>query len=42
MCDIDGYLFLDNDVIWSIILDAVPALLPALRGLRAETEKEHP
>ena len=37
-----GYLFLDEDVIWSIILDAVPALLPALRELLAETEKEHP
>ena len=31
-----GYMGIDNDIIWSLILDAVPALLPALRRI-AET-----
>lgn len=33
-----GYLGIDNDIIWSIILDAVPALLLALRRIPGITE----
>ena len=31
-----------HEVPWSVIREAVPALLPALRRLPAETEKDHP
>ena len=31
---IHGYLGIDNDTLWSIIQDDVPALLPALHGLK--------
>lgn len=31
---IHGYLGIDNDTLWSIIRDDLPALLPALRKLR--------
>lgn len=37
-----AYVFIDNDVIWSIIREAVPALLPALRRILAEAEEERP
>jgi len=33
-----GYLSISDSVIWSIIRDAVPRLLPALRNLMTETE----
>ena len=33
-----GYLGIDNDIIWSIILDAVPTLLPALRRIPGITK----
>lgn len=29
-----GYMGIDNDIIWSIILDAIPVLLPALRRMQ--------
>lgn len=29
-----GYMGIDNDIIWSIILEAIPALLPALRRMQ--------
>ena len=32
---IHGYLGIDNDTVWSIVRDEVPALLDALRVLRA-------
>ncbi|MBI3374597.1 MAG: DUF86 domain-containing protein [Betaproteobacteria bacterium] len=32
---IHGYLGIDNDTVWSIIQDDVPALLPELRALKA-------
>jgi uncharacterized protein with HEPN domain len=31
---IHGYLGIDDDTVWSIIQDDLPALLKALRGLR--------
>ncbi|HWS75427.1 MAG TPA: HepT-like ribonuclease domain-containing protein [Quisquiliibacterium sp.] len=31
---IHGYLGLDNDTLWSIVVSDVPALLQALRALR--------
>ena len=31
---IHGYLGIDNDTLWSILQDDVPALLPLLRSLR--------
>ncbi|MEE3169101.1 MAG: DUF86 domain-containing protein [Pseudomonadota bacterium] len=34
---IHGYLGIDDDTIWSIIGDDVPALLPLLKELRAKT-----
>lgn len=33
-----GYMGIDNDIIWSLILDAIPALLPALRRIPGVTE----
>ena len=36
-----GYLSISNSVIWSIIRDAVPGLLPALRNLVIETRNDH-
>lgn len=36
-----GYLSISDSVIWSIIRDAVPGLLPALRNLMTETGKDH-
>lgn len=33
---IHGYLGIDNDTLWSIVVTDVPALLPALRSLRPE------
>jgi len=35
---IHGYLGIDDDVLWSIIQDDVPALFIELRALRAELE----
>lgn len=32
---IHGYLGIDNDTLWSIVVSDVPALLSSLRGLRA-------
>ena len=37
-----GYLSIDNRIIWSVIREAVPALVPAVRSLPAETEKDYP
>lgn len=37
-----GYMSINNSIIWSVIRDAVPALLPALRRLLTETEKDYP
>ena len=37
-----AYLSIDNMIIWSVIREAVPALVPALRNLLAETEKDYP
>ena len=41
-----GYLSIDNWIIWSVIREAVPALVPAsvpaLRNLLAETKKDYP
>ena len=31
---IHGYLGIDNDTLWSIVVTDIPALLPALRALR--------
>jgi uncharacterized protein with HEPN domain len=31
---IHGYLGIDNDTLWSIVRDEVPALLVQLRGMR--------
>ena len=36
-----GYLSISDSIIWSIIRDAVPGLLPSLRNLMAETGKDH-
>jgi uncharacterized protein with HEPN domain len=33
---IHGYLGIDNDVLWSIIRDDIPALLEQLRALKAQ------
>ncbi len=33
---IHGYLGIDNDTLWSIICDDIPALLPALQLLRKQ------
>ena len=35
---IHGYLGIDNDILWSIIRDDVPELLPLLRALENETQ----
>ena len=35
-----AYLFIDDEVIWSMVREAVPALLPALRRILAEAEEE--
>ena len=35
-----AYLHIDDDVIWTVIVDAVPALLPALRELLETTGSE--
>ena len=35
-----GYPDIDNGIVWSIIEDAVPALLPALRDLLTEAGKD--
>jgi uncharacterized protein with HEPN domain len=34
---IHGYLGIDDDTVWSIVRDDVPALLPMLRALRDRT-----
>ena len=34
---IHGYLGIDNDTLWSIVVSDVPALLASLRGLRDAT-----
>jgi len=34
---IHGYLGIDEDTIWSIIIDDLPALLPLLQALKKET-----
>ena len=36
-----GYLSISDSVIWSIVRDAVPELLPALRNLMTETGEDH-
>lgn len=33
-----GYMGIDNDIIWGLILDAISALLPALRRIPGVTE----
>ena len=35
---VHAYLGIDNDVIWTIIQDAIPAMLPRLRALLDEPE----
>lgn len=35
---IHGYLGIDNDVLWTIIRDDVPALLAQLRALKADSK----
>ena len=37
-----GYMSIDDRIVWSVIREAVPALVPALRNLLAETEKDQP
>ena len=37
---IHGYLGIDNDIVWDIIRNDVPALLPALRDLMERTGGE--
>ena len=37
---IHAYLGIDNDTLWSIVRDDVPALLDALRRLREERQKD--
>lgn len=32
---IHGYLGIDNDTLWSIVVSDVPALLASLRGLKS-------
>jgi uncharacterized protein with HEPN domain len=39
---IHGYLGIDNDTLWSIVRDDIPALLPALRKLRDSSVTEAP
>lgn len=39
---IHGYLGIDNDTLWSIVRDDIPALLPALRKLRDWSVTEAP
>ena len=34
---IHGYLGIDNDTLWSIVVSDVPALLPKLRAIRDDT-----
>ena len=34
---IHGYLGLDSDILWSIVKEDIPALLPQLRALRNKT-----
>jgi uncharacterized protein with HEPN domain len=34
---IHGYLGIDDDTVWSIVRDDVPALLPMLRALQDRT-----
>lgn len=36
---IHGYLGIDNDTLWSIVQDDIPALLPQLRELREQAER---
>ncbi|AEJ02979.1 protein of unknown function DUF86 [Nitrosomonas sp. Is79A3] len=36
---IHGYLGIDNDTLWSIIRDDIPALLPLLESLRTTHQK---
>lgn len=36
---IHGYLGIDNDMLWSIIQDEVPGLLPLLEAIKRETQK---
>lgn len=36
---IHGYLGIDNDILWSIIQDDIPALLPLLESLRKTHQK---
>ena len=33
-----GYLGINDDIVWSIVRDDIPALLPALRNLLAATD----
>lgn len=35
-----GYLHISNDVIWSIIQDAIPSLVPSLRALLDRTDED--
>jgi len=37
---VHAYLGIDNDTLWSIVRDDVPALLDALRRLREERQKD--
>ena len=37
---IHGYLSVDDDIVWSIIQDAIPALLPQLRRILETTGRE--
>jgi uncharacterized protein with HEPN domain len=39
---IHGYLGIDDDTVWSIIQDDLPALLPALRGMRENRSSPRP
>ena len=39
---IHGYEGIDNDIIWTLVQDAVPKLPPALRDLLATTSEESP
>lgn len=36
---IHGYLGIDNDTLWSIIQEDIPALLPRLRAMKVEFSK---
>ena len=35
-----GYLHIDHNILWSLVEDAVPQLLPALRGLLETPERD--